>query len=343
MTAPTDRSSPAPTDRSPPATGRLSLRGLRMFIALEEAGSVAEAARQLRLSKSNVSQHITTLEQNVGARLFDRTQKPVTLTPAGQMLSLHAHRIIAMISAAETSLAEVNLHSLPLLNFAIIDDLDATITPALAASLQAQLPQCFIRTFSGRSDQVTARLVSREADIAVTARLPDDLHRFDLQALAREKYVLVAAKGRYRPKDDWRAQLSDMPLVQYSEAMPMGRQVATHLKRVGLHVPRRFSFEATRSVIATVATTGGWTLSTPLAILDAERFRDRVDLFALPFPGPSRDVHMISRSDELGALPAVLGRQFRDLLRTGVLAEFTELAPHLVHALEVFDDPNDGT
>lgn len=183
--------------------------------------------------------------------------------------------------------------------------------------------------------------MAREADVAVTARLPEDLHRFDLQPLARETYVLVAAKDRYDPQQDWRRQLSHMPLVQYSEAMPMGRQVATHLKRVGLHVPRRFSFEATRSIIATVASTGGWTLSTPLAILDAERFRDRVDLFALPFPGPLREISMIHRSDELGALPGLLGRQFRALLRSGLREDFAALAPDLRHALEVFDDPLD--
>lgn len=113
-----------PLDPSRLATGRLSLRGLRMFVALEQSGSVAAAARHLGLSKSSVSQHITTLEQKVGARLFDRSRHPVTLTPAGQMLSLHAHRILAMLSQAETALAEVNLYSLPVLNFAIIDDLD---------------------------------------------------------------------------------------------------------------------------------------------------------------------------------------------------------------------------
>lgn len=60
---------------------RLTLRGLRVFIALEEVRSVAEAAKVLGMSKSNVSQNITILEQNLGTRLFDRKQKPISLTP----------------------------------------------------------------------------------------------------------------------------------------------------------------------------------------------------------------------------------------------------------------------
>jgi DNA-binding transcriptional LysR family regulator len=317
------------------ATGRLSLRGLRVFIALEQARSVAEAARALGLSKSNVSQQITTMENGIGAKLFDRTQKPISLTPAGQALSLHAHRILATVSIAEEALAELDLGSLPRLDFAVIDDLDASLTPALAASLQARLPRCFICTFSGRSDQVTSRLISREADIAVTASIPANMHRFQILQILREKFVLVTARGAYSADLDWRAQLSDLPLVQYSDAMPMGRMVSTHLKRIGFYAPRRFSFEASRSVIATVARTGGWTLTTPLSILDAGRFKDQIDLSTLPFAGLSRQIYLINRVDELGSLPETLARQFRALLQQEAVREFARMAPHMTGSIEV--------
>jgi len=322
----------------PAATGRLSLRGLRAFIALEQAQSVAEAAKALGLSKSNVSQQITTMENGVGAKLFDRTRRPISLTPAGQAFSLHAHRILATVSEAEESLAELNLDSLPILNFAIIDDLDASLTPSLAASLQAKLPRCFICTFSGRSDQVTSRLLSREADIAVTASIPASMHRFQVLQMLREKFVLVTARGTYDPNLEWRAQLTQLPLVQYSEAMPMGLMVSTHLKRIGLYAPRRFSFEATRSVIATVAKTGGWTLTTPLSILDASRFKEHIDLFPLPFAGLSRQIYLISRTDELGALPETLAKQCRALLQQDAVPEFARLAPHISNAIEVYHE-----
>jgi DNA-binding transcriptional LysR family regulator len=331
--------SPAETSRIPPEfSGRLTLRGMRVFVALEETRSVAEAAKFLGISKSNVSQQITSLEASVGTRLFDRQQKPISLTPAGQVLSLHAHRILAMVSVAEASLAELNLDGLPQLNFAIIDDLDASLTPVLAASLQSQMPKCFIRTFSGRSDQVTARLTARQADIAVTATIPIDMHKFQVLPLMREKFVLVTAKGKYQRDSDWRSALAELPLIQYSEAMPMGQLVATHLKRIGFHTPRRFSFETSRSVIATVAKTGGWTLSTPLSILDALRFRDQIDISPLPFAGVSRQIYLISRMEELGSLPALLATQFRRLLQDEVVPEFEKAAPRVFDALEVHND-----
>lgn len=329
-----DRASPPPSSKA----GRLSLRGLRVFVALEEARSVADAAKILGISKSNVSQQITAMETGIGSKLFDRSQKPITLTPAGQALSLHAHRVLATVSIAEESLAELSLGSLPLLNFAIIDDLDASLTPSLAASMQARLPRCFICTFSGRSDQVTTRLLSREADIAVTASLPANMHKFQVMQLLRETFVLVSARGTYSDSLDWRSQLGQLPFIQYSDAMPMGRMVSAHLKRLGFHPPRRFSFEASRSVIATVARTGGWTLTTPLSILDSIRFKESIDIWPLPFAGLSRQVSLISRMDELGSLPQALAKQCRDLLRRDVLPEFSRLAPRLREPIEVYDE-----
>ncbi|WP_162620522.1 LysR family transcriptional regulator [Limimaricola cinnabarinus] len=314
---------------------RLTLRGLRAFIALEEARSVAGAAQKLGVSKSNVSQQITALEQNVGAKLFDRDGRPILLTPAGQVLSTHAHRIMSTVSAAEANLAEFNLRSLPVLNLGIIDDLDASLTPVLASSLQRQLPQCFISTFSGRSDQVTEKLLARDVDIAVTGILPTTMHRFTILPLLREQFVLISAKGQYDRKADWRETLTRLPLVQYSEAMPMGRLVSAHLKRVGFHAQRRFSFESTRSVIATVAQNGGWTLSTPLSLLDAGSLVSGIDIAPLPFASLARQIYMVTRSEELGNLPAQLASECRSLLHQTLVPDFGKAAPMLAGAIEI--------
>lgn len=316
----------------------LSLRGLRVFVALEEAKSVAGAAQRLCTSTSGVSQHITALEKSVGAKLFDRRAKPVTLTPAGQVLRTHAHRILTVVSEAETDLAEINLSSLPMLNLAIIDDLDASLTPILVSSLQARLSRCFINAFSGRSDHIIERLQTRQADIGVAATLPVDANAFRVVPILRESFILVSAKGKIVKGEDWRAVLTRLPFVQYSEAMPIGQTVAAHLKRIRLIVSRRFAFEATRSVIATVAQTGGWTLTTPLNLLDAGRFLSSIDIAALPFPGFTRHIHLIARSGEFGHLPEDLARDCRRMARERLVPDFAAIAPELANLIEVADD-----
>ena len=314
----------------------LTLRGLRVFVALEEAGSVNGAAARIGGSPSGVSQHITALETAVGARLFDRKAKPVTLTPAGQVLRGHAHRLLAALSEAQADLAEISLAGLPQLNLAIIDDLDASLTPVLVSSLQARLSRCFVHAFSGRSDHVIDRLLAREADIGVSAMMPPDSSAFRVFPILCEPFVLVGSKGAIR--GDVRAALERLPFVQYSETLPIGQRIARHLARVRLTPHRRFALEATRSVLAMVVQTGGWTITTPLNLMDAERFLPDLEVLPLPFAGEVRRVNLIARVDELGRLPEELARDCRKLIRTRLVPRFDGLAPAMAGAIQVAED-----
>jgi len=66
---------------------------------------------------------------------------------------------------------------------------------------------------------------------------------------------------------------------------------------------------------------------------------DSPDISPLPFAGLSRQIHMISRMEELGSLPEVLAKQCRTLLENEVRPAFLKLAPHLPDALEVVNEP----
>jgi DNA-binding transcriptional LysR family regulator len=316
----------------------LTLRGLRVFLALAEAGSVAAAAARIGGSSPGVSQLITMLEAAVGAKLFDRRARPVTLTPAGQLLRAHAQRILSVVSEAQTELAEISLSSLPNLNLAIIDDLDASLTPVLVSALQARFTKCFVHAFSGRSDHIITRLEAREADIAVTTLLPADGQRFIALPILREPFVLVTARGAIAPGTDVRTVLQTLPFVQYSDQIPIGRRIAAHLNRVRMAVPRRYAFEATRSVLAMVVQTGGWAITTPLNILDAEFFVPDLDILPLPFAGDARLVHLVARREELGHLPTELARDCRRLVTETLIPRFAAIAPDFQGAMTVTDD-----
>ena len=326
------------TDTGEPKTGaELTLRGLRVFVAVEETGSVGGAAERIGGSPSGVSQQITALEQAVGAKLFDRRARPVTLTPAGQVLRAHAHRILEAVSDARAELTELNLAVLPQLSLAMIDDLDATLTPELVVTLQQRFHRCFINTFSGRSDWVTDKLERREADIAVSSVVPD-ANEYRSIPILREPFVLVAAKGVLDRAGDLRSQLAARPFVQYAETMPIGRLVAQHLKRLRFTVRRRYAFEASRSVFAMVAQVGGWTLTTPLNLLDAERFLPEVEVLPMPFPALSRWIYLIARAEELGHLPEQLAGDCRRLIRDHIVPRFDAIAPDMAGFIEVVEE-----
>ena len=64
----------------------MDLRQLRYFTAIADYGSFSEAAARLRIAQSALSRHTSTLEQELGVRLFHRHPRGVDLTHSGTLL-----------------------------------------------------------------------------------------------------------------------------------------------------------------------------------------------------------------------------------------------------------------
>jgi DNA-binding transcriptional LysR family regulator len=84
---------------------------MEAFVAVVDAGSFSAAALRLRSSKSLVSRQIAALESELGARLFQRTTRSLTLTEEGRRYHEQVVRILADIAEANRSLS--NLQAAP--------------------------------------------------------------------------------------------------------------------------------------------------------------------------------------------------------------------------------------
>ena len=84
----------------------IRIEGIAAFVAVVEAGSVSEAARRLRLSKSVVSERLAELEKSLGGVLLHRTTRKLTLTEDGTAFLERAARIVHEIEEATADMAE---------------------------------------------------------------------------------------------------------------------------------------------------------------------------------------------------------------------------------------------
>ncbi|MGG5807670.1 LysR family transcriptional regulator [Falsiroseomonas sp. CW058] len=88
-----------------------SLRAMRVFQAVVQSGSLSSAGRQLGLSAPSVTRQIQALEEELGARLFHRTSRHLSLTEAGELYHRQVEQILAQIEDAKAAVA--NLQAVP--------------------------------------------------------------------------------------------------------------------------------------------------------------------------------------------------------------------------------------
>lgn len=86
----------------------VNLHQLEIFIQVVRHGSFSQAAESLLMSQSAVSQHMRNLETSLGAGLFLRGPRGVTLTAAGVTLESYARQIFELLNEAQSAVSESN-------------------------------------------------------------------------------------------------------------------------------------------------------------------------------------------------------------------------------------------
>lgn len=84
----------------------MRLEGISTFVVIAEAGSISEAARRLRLSKSVVSERLAELERGLGSSLLHRSTRKLTLTEDGATFLERAYRIVQDVEDAAATISE---------------------------------------------------------------------------------------------------------------------------------------------------------------------------------------------------------------------------------------------
>ncbi len=171
----------------------LSGRLIDAFLALEETRRFVLAARRCHVSPSAFSQMIGRLEAAVGARLFDRDTRNVSLTPDGVAFSVGAHRIAAEIQASLSELQQRASLETGRVAVAAPPSLTADWLPRLLAGFHARHPGVALRLHDVVSDRCLALVSSGEVDFGVNAQRGNDIE-FESLLLFTEPFLLVCRR-----------------------------------------------------------------------------------------------------------------------------------------------------
>ncbi len=305
----------------------VSIRGLEVFEALAETGSVGETAKRLEMSAPAVSQQLKNLNAAVGVALIDQTRRPMMLTPAGRQFLRHVAAALGALRSGQRDMTTLDLSNVSALRMGVIEDFENEVTPSLTTRLAETMQRCEFRLHTGPSHLLLNQINDNALDIAICAAGRSHPSGTVAHPLVEDPYILAVPRGT--DVSGGLTVLDPLRFLRRDQAQVMAIQIEDALICQGLSLENRFELDSNQSISALVAGGAGWTITTPLSLLRAGRFRDDIDAHPLPFAGFSRQIALYSGPDWSADVPTQIATIARDLIDTHFTTPGLEQMPWL--------------
>ncbi|WP_415910602.1 LysR family transcriptional regulator [Oleiharenicola sp. Vm1] len=265
---------------------------LRYFLAVARTRNFSRAAEQCRVAQPSLSQQIRKLEGELGERLFERSTREVSLTPAGELFREHAARVMEEMEEARERVREVS----GLLRGRVVLGALPTVAPYfLPARLRAftkRHPGIEVVVHEDTTAQLVEGVLAKEVDVALLS-LP-----VERAGLAAEEFfdepLLVALPRRHPLATKARLALDDLEneaFILMKEGHCLAGQALQFCRLNGFAPRVSFRSAQIETVLSFVAS--GWGVS---IVPQMSAVRGVPGLVFRPLPGVTRSIGVVYRS-----------------------------------------------
>ncbi|HLI30735.1 MAG TPA: LysR family transcriptional regulator [Terriglobia bacterium] len=271
----------------------MELHQLRYFRAVAQFGSFTRAAEHERVAQPSLSQQIRKLEDDLGARLFNRLRRKVTLTPFGERFQEHARRVLAELEDARLEIEEIQGLRRGRVTLGAIPTVAPYLLAPLLRSFAAVYPQVLVTVTEDLTNSLLARLAEGELDLALLS-LPVPGGDFIAEPVV-EDHMLLALPKRHRllrrPRRLSFRDVADEPFLLLREGHCFRNDVLNLCKNARLSPNVVFEGGQFETLLAMAAAGFGITV---LPEMGRERFRRAgVGLVEFAAPEPHRSIGIV--------------------------------------------------
>ncbi len=182
----------------------MTLRHLRIFIAVSDWGSMTAAAKALFIAQPTVSQAVSELEDYYGIKLFDRLSKRLFITEKGTQLLSYARHLTALVNEMEQVMKKPDTSGMIKIGASLT--IGTYLLPKLVTEITKQYPFLQVKAITKNTQDIERLILQNSIDCAVldgTVHSPDIIET----AFMNDKLVLVCGRNHALYKVDSISQL----------------------------------------------------------------------------------------------------------------------------------------
>ena len=172
----------------------MTIRHLKVFIAVAETGTMSAAAEKLYLSQPSVSQAIRELESHYQVLLFERLSKKLFITEAGKRLYSYAKPVAAQFDLIEENMTQEA--RLQRLRVGATVTVGSSLLPYFIRDLKESCPDTVLYSYVNNTRIIEKKLLDMELDVAV---VEGRIRHPDLVSIPLVHDMLVLACSRRHP------------------------------------------------------------------------------------------------------------------------------------------------
>ena len=150
----------------------MELRHLTYFVAVAERLNFSKAAEDLHVAQPAISQQIRSLERELGAPLFDRVGKRVTLTEAGRALLPHARHILSAVESARHEVLERGSLNRGKASLGAPSTISTHLLPGLLVRFKQKYPGLEVTLREAGTETLLRLIEDNQLDLAIASTDP---------------------------------------------------------------------------------------------------------------------------------------------------------------------------
>ena len=268
---------------------------LKLFREIAVARSMSKGATHCGVSQSAASQHVQELERRLGVTLFDRSKRPLELTPAGRIYNDFCRDVLRREEELALELGSLKEQVEGAVEVASIYSVGLSEMSHLQEEFAARYPTASLHVEYMRPEKVYEAVLNDTADLGLVsypeasrevAAIP---WRYEQMQVAVSPSHPLAARSEVYPAD-----LNGQTFIGFDEDLSIRREIDRFFRASGVEVNLAMHFDNIQTIKEAVALGSGISIL-PARTMQAEIAQGRLVAVKLHAPELVRPVGIVHR------------------------------------------------